>query len=143
MKRKNITSGSPYEASIGFSRAVRVGNTITVAGTAPIAPDGTTASPGDAYGQTRRCLEIIKQAVEDAGGKLSDIVRTRTMITDISLWEDIGRAHGEFFADIRPASTMVEVKGFVRDDWLVEIEADCITGSEKQQTSSTSDTEKP
>ncbi len=126
MKRIKVTSGSPFEASIGFSRAVRVGNIITVAGTAPIAEDGTTACPGDGYGQARRCLEIIKQAIEDAGGKLSDVVRTRQMVTDIAVWEDVGRAHGEFFGEIRPASTMVEVKGLVSPDWLVEIEADCI-----------------
>ena len=126
MSRKLISSGSPYEESIGFSRAVRVGNTISVSGTAPIQPDGSTASPGHAYGQTKRCLEIIKKAIEDAGGKLSDVVRTRILVTDMSRWEDIGKAHGEFFHDIKPAATMVEVKGLVRDDWLVEIEADCI-----------------
>jgi enamine deaminase RidA (YjgF/YER057c/UK114 family) len=126
MARKQVFSGSPYEESIGFSRAVRVGNVITVSGTAPIMPDGSTASPGHAYGQTIRCLEIIKEAIEEAGGKLSDVVRTRLFVTDMSRWEDIGQAHGTFFRDIRPASTMVEVKGLVRDDWLVEIEADCI-----------------
>ena len=130
MTRKLVSSGSPYEASIGFSRAVRVGNTITVAGTAPIAEDGSTASPGDAFGQTRRCLEIIKAAIEEAGGSLTDVVRTRLLVTDKSIWEEVGRAHGEFFAKIRPASTMVEVKGLVRDDWLVEIEADCIIGNQ-------------
>ena len=126
MTRKLVSSGSPYEGTIGFSRAVRVGNVISVSGTAPIAPDGGTASPGHAYGQTIRCLEIIKKAIEDAGGKLGDVVRTRILVTDMSRWEDIGRAHGEFFHDIRPAATMVEVKGLVRDDWLVEIEADAI-----------------
>lgn len=126
MSRKLVSSGSPYEASIGFSRAVRVGNSITVAGTAPIADDGSTACPGDAFGQTRCCLEIIKAAIEEAGGSLPDVVRTRLLVTDKSVWEEVGRAHGEFFAEIRPASTMVEVKGLVRDDWLVEIEADCI-----------------
>jgi enamine deaminase RidA (YjgF/YER057c/UK114 family) len=126
MTRKLVASGSPYEETIGFSRAVRVGNVISISGTAPIAPDGSTASPGHAYGQTMRCLEIIKQAIEDAGGKLSDVVRTRILVTDMSRWEDIGRAHGEFFHDIKPAATMVEVKGLVRDDWLVEIEADAI-----------------
>ena len=126
MERQNISSGSPYEPAIGFSRAVRLGNNISVAGTAPIAADGSTANPGDAYGQAKHCLEIIKQAVEDAGGQLGDVVRTRMMLTDVSIWEEVGRAHGEFFADIRPASTMVIVKGFVRDDWLVEIEADAV-----------------
>jgi enamine deaminase RidA (YjgF/YER057c/UK114 family) len=130
MKRQLVSSGSPYERSIGFSRAVRVGNTVTVAGTGPIAPDGTTACPGDAYGQARRCLEIIKEAIEAAGAQLNDVVRTRLMLTDISHWEEVGRAHGEFFADIRPASTLVEVSRFVRPEWLVEIEADCVIAYE-------------
>ncbi len=126
MNRKLITSGSPYEKQIGFSRAVRVGNIISVAGTGPIGPDGKTSRVGDAYGQARRCLEIIKQAIEDAGGKLENVVRTRQMITDISKWEEVGRAHGQFFSEIRPASTIVEVKGLVQPDWIVEIEADCV-----------------
>ena len=124
--RQTVSSGSPYESSIGFSRAVRIGNMIAVSGTAPIAADGSTAAPGDAYAQAKRCLEIIKKAIEDCGGRLTDVVRTRILVTDMSRWEEIGRAHGDFFADIRPASTMVEVKGLVRDDWLVEIEADCV-----------------
>lgn len=126
MKRTLISSGSPYEKSIGFSRAVRVGNSISVAGTGPIGPDGESVCPGDAYGQAKRCLEIIKQAIEDAGGSLNDVVRTRMMLTDIGHWEEIGRAHGEFFASIRPASTMVAVRALVRPEWLIEIEADCI-----------------
>ena len=124
MKRRNIYSGSPFEARIGFSRAVRSGRFIAVAGTAPIAPDGATACPGDAYGQARRCLEIIEKAVKEAGGELNDIIRTRIYVTDMSRWEEVGRAHGEFFSDIRPASTLVEVKGLARPDWLVEIEAE-------------------
>ncbi len=126
MNRKLITSGSPYEEPIGFSRAVRVGNVISVAGTGPIGPDGNTACVGDAYGQAMRCLEIIKKAIEDAGGKIENVIRTRQMITDISKWEEVGRAHGKFFSEIRPASTMVEVKGLVQPDWIVEIEADCV-----------------
>ena len=124
MKRRNIYSGSPYEAQIGFSRAVRSGHFIAVAGTAPIAPDGATACPGDAYGQARRCLEIIEKAVNEAGGELAHIIRTRIYVTDMSRWEEVGRAHGEFFRGIRPASTLVEVKGLARPDWLVEIEAE-------------------
>ena len=124
MKRFNVYSGSPYEAQIGFSRAVRSGSFIAVAGTAPIAPDGSTVCPGDAGGQTRRCLEIIEKAVTEAGGKLSDLIRTRIFITDMSFWEEVGRVHGEYFRDIRPASTLVEVKGLARPDWLVEIEAE-------------------
>jgi enamine deaminase RidA (YjgF/YER057c/UK114 family) len=126
MTRTNISSGSPYEKPIGFSRATRIGNTIAVAGTAPVAPDGTTASPGDAYGQTKRCLEIIQTAIESAGGRLEDVIRTRVMLTDISQWEAAARAHGEMFGDIRPACTFVEVSKFIKDDWLVELEADCV-----------------
>jgi enamine deaminase RidA (YjgF/YER057c/UK114 family) len=128
MTRTNISSGSPYEKPIGFSRATRIGNTIAVAGTAPVAPDGSTASPGDAYGQTKRCLEIIQKAIEDAGGRLEDVIRTRVMLTDISQWEAAAKAHGEMFGDIRPACTFVEVSKFIKDDWLVELEADCLVG---------------
>jgi enamine deaminase RidA (YjgF/YER057c/UK114 family) len=124
--RKRVTSGSPFESKIGFSRAVRVGNILAVSGTAPIAPDGGVAAPGDAYGQTLRCLEIIAQAVRSAGLDLSSVIRTRVYLTDISKWEDAARAHGEVFSEIRPASTFVEVKGLIDPDWLVEIEADCV-----------------
>ena len=126
MNRINVSSGSPYEKPIGFSRATRIGNVIAVAGTAPIAADGTTACPGDVYGQTRRCLEIMQKAIEDAGGKLENVIRTRIMLTDTSTWEDAARAHGEFFTDIRPACTFLEVSGLIKKDWLVETEADCI-----------------
>ena len=126
MARKNIPSNSPFEDQIGFSRAVRVGNHIFISGTAPIAPDGSTACPGDAYGQAKRCLEIINSAIENSGGLLSDVIRTRTYLTDAAHWQDVGRAHGEYFADIRPSSTMVVVSGLVRDDWMVEIEAEAI-----------------
>lgn len=126
MARKNISSGSPLEKPIGFSRAVRVGNIIAVAGTAPIAKDGSVACLNDVYGQTKICLEIIKKAIEDAGGKLENIVRTRVMMKDISTWKESAKAHGEFFADILPAATFVEVAGFINKDWLVEIEADCV-----------------
>ena len=125
MSRQLISSGSPFEKSIGFSRAVRTGNTIAVSGTAPIAPGGGTAYPGDLYRQTRTCIEIIKAAVEAAGGRLEDIIRTRIMLTDIDQWQEAARAHGEFFGDIRPASTFVEVSRFIDKDWLVEMEADC------------------
>jgi len=126
VKRTLISSGSPYARPIGFSRAVRVGNTISVAGTAPMAPNGETACPGDAHGQAKRCLEIIRQAIEDAGGRLEHVTRTRIMLTDVSRWEEAARAHGEFFGEIRPASTFVGVSAFVRPDWLVEIEADAV-----------------
>ncbi|MBD3258232.1 RidA family protein [candidate division GN15 bacterium] len=128
MPRKNISSGSPYEKPIGFCRAVRIGNTIAVSGTGPIAPDGSTAASNDAYGQAKRCLEIIKAAIEEAGGKLTDVIRTRMFVTDVKVWEEVAKAHGEYFGDIQPASTMVVVSGLVRDDWLVEIEADALVG---------------
>ena len=128
MARKNISSGSPYEDTIGFSRAVRVGPHLHLSGTAPIAPDGSTAAVGDAYGQTRCCLEIIARAIADGGGRIEDVVRTRIFITDARHKDDIARAHAEYFREIKPACTLVVVKGFVREDWLVEIEADCIIG---------------
>jgi enamine deaminase RidA (YjgF/YER057c/UK114 family) len=124
--RKLVSSGSPFEPRIGFSRAVRVGSIVAVSGTAPIAPDGGVAAPGDMYGQTKRCLEIIAKAIGDAGLTLQSVIRTRVMLTDMSRWEEAARAHGEFFGDVRPASTFVEVKGLVRREWLVEIEADCV-----------------
>ena len=124
--RKLVSSGSPFEPRIGFSRAVRVGSFLAIAGTAPIAPGGGVAAVGDVYGQTKRCLEIIAQAVADAGLSLSSVVRTRVMLTDISRWEEAARAHGEVFSAIRPACTFVEVKGFINAEWLVELEADCV-----------------
>lgn len=126
--RQNISSKSPYEASIGFSRAVRFGNHIWVGGTAPIGPDGKTVGVGDAAAQTRRCFEIIGEALAEAGAKFEHVVRTRMYVTNVANWEAIGRAHGEVFGDIRPASTMVEVSGLIDPDWLVEIEADAVIG---------------
>jgi enamine deaminase RidA (YjgF/YER057c/UK114 family) len=125
MERKLISSGSPYEEPIGFSRAVRVGNIIAVSGTAPVGEDGKTAHPGDAYQQTLRCLTIIAAAIESAGGKLENVIRTRMFLTDPELWEQVGKAHSEFFGSIKPASTMVAVKALLSSDRLVEIEADC------------------
>lgn len=125
-KRKTVSSGSPYEPIIGFSRAVRVGNTIAVGGTAPIGPDGKTVGVGDAAAQTRRCIEIAKLALEEAGASLSDVVRTRMFILRREDWEAIARAHGEAFGAIMPASTMVIAAGFLDPDWLVEIEFDAV-----------------
>ena len=124
--RKLVSSGSPYEPRIGFSRAVRVGNVVAVSGTTPIAPDGSVFAPGDLYRQTQRCLEIIAQAIAEAGLGLDSVIRTRVMLTDISRWEEAARAHGEVFGTVRPASTFVEVKGLIDRGWLVEIEADCV-----------------
>ena len=126
MTRQNISSGSPFEPKIGFSRAVRVGNHISVSGTAPLGPDGKTVGLGDAYLQTRRCFEIIEQALKQAGAGLKDVVRTRTYLVNASDWEKTAKAHGEIFGTIRPASTMVVVRGFLNPEWLVEFEADAI-----------------
>jgi len=126
MERQNISSGSPYEKPVGYSRAVRIGNQIAVSGTAPIGDDGKPAYPGDLYRQTVRCLEIIFNAIREAGGKPEHILRTRVYLTDISRWEEAAKAHGESFSDIRPACTFVEVNRLVEKEWLVEIEADCL-----------------
>jgi enamine deaminase RidA (YjgF/YER057c/UK114 family) len=125
--RKLVSSGSPLEPRIGFSRAVRVGPHVAVAGTAPIAADGGVAARGDVYGQTKRCLEIIAQAVADAGLTLHDVIRTRVMLTDISCWEEAARAHGEYFAAVKPACTFVAITAFINPEWLVEVEADCVS----------------
>lgn len=122
MQRKNISSGAPWEATVGYSRAVRIGNIVEVAGTVA-QENGDVVGKGDPYKQTVQIFKIIEQALLDAGASLKDVVRTRMFVTDISQWEAVGRAHGEFFRDIRPASTMIEVKGFIDPDVLVEIEA--------------------
>lgn len=126
MARQRVSSNSPLEPVIGFSRAVRVGRHLAVAGTAPIGPDGRTACPGDVYGQTRACLEIARRAIEEAGFGLKDVVRTRIMLVDVDRWREAAKAHGELFADIRPACTFVGVARFIDPDWLVEVEMDCI-----------------
>jgi len=118
-------SASPYEALVGFSRAVRRGPIIVVSGTAPIGPDGETVE-GDAYVQAKRCLETIVEAIEGLGGRREDIIRTRVYVVDAADWEAVGRAHGEFFAEIFPAATMVVVKGLLDPRWKVEIEAEAI-----------------
>jgi enamine deaminase RidA (YjgF/YER057c/UK114 family) len=125
VERKRVASGSPYEPVIGFSRAIVVGNHVSVSGTAPIMPDDAEP-PADAYGQTKRCLEIIVEALREAGASASDVVRTRTYLADAADWEEVGRAHGEVFGDVRPASTMVVVTGFLDPRWRVELEADAI-----------------
>jgi enamine deaminase RidA (YjgF/YER057c/UK114 family) len=122
--RQNIPSGAPWEDQVGYCRAVRIGNTIEVSGTAPIR-DGKTVGD-NAYEQTKVCLEIIKEAIEKAGGKIEDVVRTRMFVTDISQWVMIGKAHGEVFGEIKPATTMVEVKALIDPEMMVEIEATAV-----------------
>ena len=126
MSRQLVSSGSPYEPRVGISRAVRVGQHVSVAGTAPIGPDGKTASPGDPAGQARRCLEIIQTALEKAGAKLSHVVRTRILLTRIEDWENVAAVHGEFFRDIRPVNTIMQVSRFIDPEWLIEIETDAV-----------------
>ena len=126
--RKNISSGSPYEPIVGFSRAVRIGNVVAVGGTAPIGRDGKTVGINDPAAQARRCFEITRAALQQAGASLEDVIRTRVLLTDIAHWKQVAKVHGELFADIRPASTIVEVSRFIDPEWLVETEVDAVVG---------------
>lgn len=125
-ERRKITTASPYERRFGFCRAVRVGNHIAVAGTAPIGPDGKTVGVNDVGQQARRCFDIMVAALEDLGAAPADVVRTRMYLTDIDDWEVVGRVHGEYFGDVQPASTMVAVARLIDPEWRVEFEADAI-----------------
>ena len=126
MARKNITYNQPLEKEIGFSRAVRIDNIIAVTATAPITKDGSVHTPGDLYGQARRCLEIIKDVIEQAGAKLDDVIRTRIFLKDMKKWKEAAKAHGEYFSKIQPACSFIEVSGFINPEWLIEIEADAV-----------------
>jgi enamine deaminase RidA (YjgF/YER057c/UK114 family) len=125
MERRLVSSGSPYEPAIGFSRAVRDGRHVFVAGTCAVMPDGGEP-PRDAYGQARRCLEIIVAALGEAGAAPEHVVRTRTFLLDADDAGEVGRAHGELFGEVRPASTMIVVSAFLDPSWIVEIEADAL-----------------
>jgi enamine deaminase RidA (YjgF/YER057c/UK114 family) len=126
MDDSKVYSGSPWEKEVGYCRAVRRGNLILVAGTAPVDPDGTTHAPGDAYAQTRRCFEIALGSLQDLGGGVEHVVRTRMYTTDISRWRDYGRAHRELFGENPPVTTMVEVSALIAPDMMIEVELEAV-----------------
>jgi enamine deaminase RidA (YjgF/YER057c/UK114 family) len=124
--RTTVTYGQPLETEIGYSRACRVDNIVAVTGTAPMNPDGTLNSPGDLYGQTKRCLEIIGDVLAKAGASLDQVIRTRIFLTDMSRWKEAAKAHGEVFGQIKPATSFLGTSALINPGWLVEIEADAV-----------------
>ena len=129
-KRSKVQSGAPWESAVGYSRAVRVGRFVAVSGSAAIDTNGLLVGEGDMYAQAKQCIEVIETALEKAGGSLADVVRTRTFVTVIERWADVGRAHQEAFGDVMPATSMVEVSRLIDPGMLVEIEADAIIGDD-------------
>ena len=125
-ERRSVSTGSPYEPVIGISRAVRIGPLICVSGTAPLGPDGRTVGVGDPAVQARRCFEISRLALEELGASLADVIRTRVLLTRIDDWKVIAAVHGEFFRNVRPANTIMQVARFIDSDWRLETEVDAV-----------------
>jgi enamine deaminase RidA (YjgF/YER057c/UK114 family) len=125
-ERRSVSTGSPYEPIVGISRAVRIGNVVAVAGTAPLGTDGKTMGLGDPRAQARRCFEISRMALEQLGASMEDVSRTRILLTRIEDWKTVAEVHGEFFRDIRPVNTIMQVSRFIDPDWLIETEVDAV-----------------